>query len=503
MLRSEKLDLTILLLITLLLSLIVFPRLYVISMDGAFQYIPMAKLFALGAFREAFTSSGQQPLYPFLVSWVSRGIGDFELAARCVSSFFGILLVVPAYFLGKRLFDRKVVLLSVLFLAVHPYLRRFSADALKESTYLFFFATALWFTLRALQREQLFLFLLVSIFSGLAYLVRPDGLEPLFALFFYIMVARKFRGQAKRINVILVLLLCSGLLLLPYLLHLKGTTGEWTLSKTKSITEFFGLTLLKDGPSLFQRLLYTVKTMVGEIQACFHPLFLLFMILGLAKTFSSGFRTGEGFLITVWGLHAAVLFLLILNLTAWSTDKTSFALLFSRRHILPLFLLSIYWMGEGFFTLHAWISAKAASHRLWRRFDPARSSAVIAAVLLVLTLAMVLPKTLKPERYERLSEKWAGIWIKNQSGKGAPIFTTLPRVAYYADGVYKPIGPQKDLLDQVHAAMGKKGATYLVMSEKEATLSLGVLDPGGARFMEVMRYEKEGMEKIVIYRRTP
>ena len=183
---------------------------HVISMDGAFQYIPMAKMFAAGSFRDALAISGQQPLYAFLVSLASRWVGDFELAARLVSSFFGILLVFPAYLLGKEVSDRRVAFLSVLLLAVHPYIRRFSADALKESTYLFFFATSLWFTLRALQREQLYLFLLVPFFSGLAYLVRPDGVEPLFAVFFYILFNKKFSVSGKKSKTILLLLFSSG-----------------------------------------------------------------------------------------------------------------------------------------------------------------------------------------------------------------------------------------------------------------------------------------------------
>ena len=82
---------------------------------------------------------------------------------------------------------------------------------------------------------------------------------------------------------------------------------------------------------------------------------------------------------------------------------------------------------------------------------------------MVLILAIVLPKTLKPQRYERLPEKWAGIWIKSQSGKGMIIFTTVPRVAYYADGNFEYIDFNKDKFDQIKASMAEKKALYLAI----------------------------------------
>jgi 4-amino-4-deoxy-L-arabinose transferase-like glycosyltransferase len=212
---DEKRDLGILILISSLLSTYLFFRTYVISLDGAFQHIPMAKMFAAGSFREAVDYSGQQPFYAILVSLVYRWAGDFELAARWVSSFFGILVVFPVYFLANRISDRRVAFLSTLFLVIHPYVRRYSADVLKESTYLFFFATALWFTVRALQREQILLFLFVPFFSGLAYLARPDGIELQLAVFFYIIFVARFSVSGKKSKVVLVLILSSGLLFFP------------------------------------------------------------------------------------------------------------------------------------------------------------------------------------------------------------------------------------------------------------------------------------------------
>jgi len=502
MFRNEALDLIVLLLVSLLLSIYLFFHMHVIAMDGAFQYIPMAKIFAGGSFRDAVTYSGQQPLFAFLVSLVSPWVGDFEWAARGVSSFFGILLILPVYALGKQVFDRRVAFLSCLFLVIHPYIRRFSADALKESTYLFFFAVAIWFTVRALQRERLYLFLFIPLLSGLAYLVRPDGAELFVAVLFYTLFIKRFSASGTKIKAILILILSSGFLFLPYLLYLRGTVGAWSLSKTKSIAAFIGLGLTMDRVPLVNEILFTFRYLVEEIQARLLPLFLFLMVVGFGKTFLSRFKKEESFLVVLWILHVAVLFLLIFNLTDWDADKASETSLFSGRHVLPLLLISIYWIAEGFVKTHQWVCARATTHGFLRRVEAGRRPALLWAALLILVLAVVLPKTLKPQRYEKLPEKWAGIWIKSQSGKGATIFTTQPRVAYYADGFCEYITSEDNKQDKIRAALGEKKTLYLVIQEEVTARSLGASVAAGNDFTEVMRYEKKGMEKIIIYRRT-
>jgi hypothetical protein len=112
-------------------------------------------------------------------------------------------------------------------------------------------------------------------------------------------------------------------------------------------------------------------------------------------------------------------------------------------------------------------------------------------------LATVLPKTLKPQRYERLSEKWAGIWIKNQSGQGATIFTTAPRVAYYAEGSYKFVDFRKNGLEEMKRLIEEKKGVYLVIREKEASF----LSSGGRWIGEVKRLEGKGLETIIVYQK--
>jgi 4-amino-4-deoxy-L-arabinose transferase-like glycosyltransferase len=488
MINNEKVDLAILLLISLLLSVYLFFKTYVISMDGAFQYIPMAKIFVLGLLKDAIGYSGQQPLYPFLIAFVSRWVCDFEVAGKLVSSFFGVLIILPVYFLGKRMFDEKIAFYSAFFLAIHPYIRRFSADVLKESTYLFCLAAAIWFAWRTIQGEKKYPYLFIPLFSAIAYLTRSDGVEVLLVVFFYILFIKKFSVSKTKWTIIILLILSCAIVFLPYLIHLKGNTGTWTLSKTKSIAELLGLGVGRGGASFIHKIIFSLKKLNLEILAIFHPLYVLLLVVGLFKTVFSHFKDGDKFLIILFILHYVVSYLLILNLS-----------LFSGRHVLPLLIFSIYWVAEGFLITYNWVSKKLESWHLLLRLELNKRSKFVLITFLILALAVVLPKTLKPQRYERLPEKWAGIWIKSHYGKGMAIFTTVHRVAYYADSNLEYIDLKKNTIDEIKTSMIEKRALYLVIRGRE-TLNF----PNEAikkDFVELNRFEGRRMETIIVYKR--
>ena len=468
-------------------------------MDGAFQYIPMARVFVSGAFGDAISFSGQQPLYSFIIALVSQLVSDYELAGKFISSFFGIFVIFPVYFLGKRIFDQKIAFLSAFFLTIHPYIRRFSADVLKESTYLFFLAAALWLAWKAIQEEKKYGFLFIPLFSGLAYLVRPDGFEVLSVVLFYVIFVKKFSIPGRKKTVILLLLLSSCVIFLPYLIHLREVKEVWTLSKAKSIGGMLGLEVMEDGVPFTQKILFSLKRLNLEILAIFHPVYIFLLVMGLMKKIFFPRKTGEGFLLSFGVLHYTVLFLMVLNTTVWGADKAVQTDHLSGRHVLPLLLISIFWVGEGFMTIHQWISKKIDSQPLMLRIDPKRKPLITFAVLLMVLLAMVLPKTLKPQRYERLPEKWAGTWIEKQCGKGMTIFTTMPRVAYYADGNYEYIDFNKDRLEKIEASMAEKRALYLVIRGKEVINFPENAETIKRDFVELARFEGKRMEKIILY----
>jgi len=499
MLKQEKLSLGFLLFLALLLSLYLFFRTYVISLDGAYQYIPIAKDFSSGFFRKAL-SHDQQPLYSLIVALVSRWVPDFELAGKLVSSIFGILLVIPVYFLGKRIFGKKIALLSSFFLVIHPYVRRFSADVLKESTYLFFLGTAIWFAWKTLQDEKKYSFLFIPVFSVLAYLVRPDGIEVFLIVCLYVLFLKKFSIPGRKTTIIFFLALSLCLFLLPYLIYLREVRGEWTLSKAKGMVEMVGLGGSKDGVSFIYKFLYSLKVLNLDFLTILHPLYIFLLIIGLLKGFFSGLKTGERFLLSLFCLHYLILFLMMQNTTEWGKDGTMKAVNLSGRHVLPLLLISIHWVGQGAFTVYQWVLQWVDSHRIFLSLRPKHRSWIVSSTLLAVVILTIFPKTLKPQRYDRLPEKWAGIWVKNQSERGATVFTSLHRLAFYSDRKCEYIDPWKIPVPEVKASMVKQEAVYLAIFEKNVSGDPEVVKSLEKDFDEVIRFGQRDMNKVIIYR---
>ena len=498
--KNEKINLPILLIVTLLLSLTVYLRTYIISIDGVFQYIPLAKSFVSGSFREGLEASGQQPLYSFLIALAYRWVPDFEMAGRLVASLFGVLLIFPVYFLGKRIFDQRTAFFSTLLLSLHPYVRRFSADVLKESCYLFFLATALWFSWRTIEKQKKYPYLLIPFLAVLAYLARPDGVEILLVVFFYTLFIKKFNASYRKLEVIFLLVLSSTFLFLPYLMHLKEMTGEWTLSRAKSITGLIGLEVMADEISLITKILLSLKKLNLEFFAKYHPLYIFLLAIGLSKRNFLRLKEGEKFLFFFFILHYMVTFSLVVNSGYWKLDESSQTRIFSGRHILPLSIFSIYWVGEGFIYLHDWLSHRMRSSKIAFLSGPKERALVAWFILFLLALTIILPKTLKPQRYERLPEKWAGRWIKTQYGQGARIVTTVPRVAFYADGYYEYIDLGRVNADQIGNAIIGKRASFLVLRDSE--LDHFPQEVIKKDFIELNRFEGKGMKTVIIYKKA-
>ena len=69
------------------------------------------------------------PLYYFLLKIWSIFFGSSDFVLRSLSAFFGVLTIILAYFLVKRLYNKKIALLASSFLAISPMLIRYSQEA--------------------------------------------------------------------------------------------------------------------------------------------------------------------------------------------------------------------------------------------------------------------------------------------------------------------------------------------------------------------------------------
>ena len=129
------------------------------------------------------------PGYPVIVLAVSKVVravappaDDGELAAtmlrstQLASMLGALVLVVPSYSLGRRLFGPTQGFAAAALFQVLPVSARVTSDGLTEAWYLVFVAFGLRAGVIAVQANGVRGFFTAGLFGGLAYLVRPEGL---------------------------------------------------------------------------------------------------------------------------------------------------------------------------------------------------------------------------------------------------------------------------------------------------------------------------------------
>ena len=435
---------------------------YVIKNDSV-AYMQNAKFFADGDFSSGL-GHDYHPLYSLIMAVVYKAIPNMELSGTIVSVFFGALTVIVFYLIGKSVFDRKISFVSAIILALHPYAVRFSADIISESTYFFFFISALCLGYSAITNRKLFLFALTGICSALAYLTRPEGIGVIIIVvsFCALKDCTKIKVLWKEKLLSILMLVISFLVFsAPYLVYIKKETGDWHLTKKKEVTQIAvgNVSIVENNNSLAEEGGDKKKSLPGKIIKLataekrgpnkhigsmlhigkkyidtFHPVLFILLIIGIVNW--SRVRKERFFGLYIMAITAFYLFILYrLSITYLRGDDYVF-MYPSRRHLMPLIIPAIFCVGVGVYTAGEWLHEKFQSSSLIVGFkELLKSTWIVQLLVLMIVVSVLLPKTLKPQRFDKLGLKVVGQWIKENSHKPSPLILGMsPRSAYYAGG---------------------------------------------------------------------
>jgi 4-amino-4-deoxy-L-arabinose transferase-like glycosyltransferase len=148
--------------------------------DGL-RYIRRAEQIEAGGWRAGLLSGIDHPLHPLGIALVhgvlgGHGPASWQRAALVLCFSCVVLLVVPTYLLTLELFGERAAWMGCLLVAVNPVVHYIVVNVLSECTLLLWWTFGLWAAVRFL-REGRFLWLpLATVFGGLAYLTRPEGM---------------------------------------------------------------------------------------------------------------------------------------------------------------------------------------------------------------------------------------------------------------------------------------------------------------------------------------
>lgn len=230
-----------------------------VAFDSA-AYFEMADLIRTGRWSEALAPA-YPPLYPMLVAVLRWPGWTAETAGLVIALTANLLVLLPLTAISRIAFGEIAALATGLLWAIHPLAIRLGAQAITDAPTALFVALALWAGLRALKGGRLAWILGAGAASGLAYLLRPEGIEPALALAVLscwygglpVMAsaktsihssgshpgARIVGGRAiRRVGWVVAPLVGWAVIASPYVAFLSAEAGALTLSKKKSGLSF-------------------------------------------------------------------------------------------------------------------------------------------------------------------------------------------------------------------------------------------------------------------------
>ena len=193
-----------------------------IDLDGTL-YAEMGEAFSRGAFLEGLRGTFP-PFYPMLIGLFNLIIPDVETAAVAVSLIAGLLTVYLSFFFFRHLAGETRALYGAFFLAINPYLVKFSSAVLSESVATLLVLVAVLTFYRGWTGNDRGQIVASGFFLSLTYLTRPEYLVysvPLAA----VLVIR------KRFLLFLLFLFSFAVLTFLYVYWMRLETGLLVFSK--------------------------------------------------------------------------------------------------------------------------------------------------------------------------------------------------------------------------------------------------------------------------------
>jgi 4-amino-4-deoxy-L-arabinose transferase-like glycosyltransferase len=391
-----------------------------IEIDGI-SYAQIADHFSKGAFSEGLRNAFP-PFYPAIISLFHLIVSDVELAGRLVSLVCGVLLIYGTYLGLTRFVSREKALWGAFFIAVHPYLTRYSAQVLSESLATFLFGATVFFFYVGCNEKSGWRIALSGFLLTLTYLTRPEYIVYYFPLAAFLLHRRRLSHTAA-------LILPFILLGLGYILYMRVSTGFWVVS----------------GKAIHSPFVPLLSAAINVPAVAFHffaALFVPFVLLLIV-----------GFLRVERSYRALAILLSAFHVLSLACVGHS-----TRRYSVEFVPLLIIFMVEG------WYVVEAYTHR----FRHGRAVWFSAAVIIcLLTFSQGIEG---PHRGRDLFKK-AGLFLV-QYDRGANVASRLPLASFYGKGTWTDVSATCTHMAECPGftrVLEARGAGYLVLDDKMAS----------------------------------
>lgn len=410
---------------------------------------------------EVLPKAEQHPLYPLTLLAMSYPVRHFLGGTSCdtmmwsaqwSSALAGILLVVPMFYLGRELFDRRVGFWAAVLFQVLPVGAQVTSDTLSDPVFFLLACTGILFGVQALRTQSPLRFVLCGLGTGLAYLTRPEGGLVAIATLLVLLGMQAlpaFRWNWRKTTTCAAGLCLATLLVAgPYMAVIGGVTGKPTGKKILGVSheeDTLPPPVGQQRPTCRQPLLASlVAVWWTDRQHDEHPP-LRWAVWAVSREIvrSSQYMAWLPAFVGLWWFRArlravpgiwAVLVLWIMHvlLLVRLALKVGYV---SERHTLFLVLLGSFWavatllaIGDRLPALYGWLRGRSLAEH-WR---PA-----VSATWLALLMAALLPWTLKPMHANRAGHRAAGLWLAEHANPNDIIVDPFCWAHYYAGAVFR------------------------------------------------------------------
>ncbi len=464
-------------------------------------YIRYALLLEAQPLSVALPKMDQHPGYPLALLAVSLPVRYFwggttcdalVFSAQLTSALAGVLLVVPMYYLGRLLFDRRVGFWAALLFQSLPVGAHIMGDALSEATFFLFLATTLLLAALALRDRSVLYWLLCGFCGSLAYLTRPEGALAIMATLAVLVgmqTARTIRWPARRfLACTAALLVGAGSLAAPYIVTIGHITAKPTPKKWIDGTGYeFPPEAALPMKATTSGALLAVWLPIEESHRTAHALYAVFVetvrayqyvvwlpaLLGL-WWFRDRWRSDPGALVVL-------VYCLVHALVLWR--MASVVGYVSERHALPLLLGGSFWAAAALVRIADGIVAAIARTSFGSTVSAWKPAAT--AALLLLATGFALPVTFKPLHANRVGHREAGRWLAEHAAPDDYIVDPYCWAHFYAGKVLREQAPPS-------TAIG--ASQWIVLEESH--------NPH-ARLLSLPEARHRAENATVVYRWTP
>ena len=440
---TKKQDLThlaILLVIALGIGVYLITTTVVITKDGVW-YIQEARKFSS---EPQGVIKGLTFGYTFLIFITHKLFTSFSdssslftwiYSAQSITLLCRLLALIPLYFIGKLLVGGKRSFRAILILIILPYPAEFGSDVLRDWPHILFLTSGLLFLIWAVMQSKCWMFGAAGFVAGLGHIIRPECAQLLIYgalwILIRILLPKPGIGRPKLLCALSVLLIGFAIPAAPYMTargkflpaKLRNFIGFSNPEESEEIQEpeinsDNNVNTTSDTPG---RIVRAFDELAGVISENLMYYFVPPLLIGIYFRFRKRSSAAEIERCLVPAFAALNVVMLIALYYSWGY--------ISRRHGLPLVVLTIFYVPIGLEVSADWFA---------NRFSKSRPASVQDCrlwffILLITGTVICLPKLLGRPGSDKPGYRTAAAWLKENTTPDDLIAVPDRRITFYAE----------------------------------------------------------------------